>query len=86
MAIVVTSLWKVKMDSDVLREVFANLAVKITKTKRIHSLIDTMGSMNSSTLRNKMDPRARNAPKSVPEKGCHSVHVASNWSAPTSAN
>ena len=50
--------------------------MKITKTKRIHSLIVGMGSKSTSTPCNKMDPWARNAPKSEPHvKGCLSVNL-----------
>ena len=54
---------------------FGNLALKITETKSIHSLIVWIRSKNSSMLCNKMDPWARNAPKSEPDvKGCFSVN------------
>ena len=45
---------------------FGNLAVRMTETNRIHSLIVGM-SKNSSTFLHQMDRWARNAPKSVPD-------------------
>ena len=49
--------------------------MKITKTKRIRSLIVGMGSKSSPTLCN--NPSARNAPKSEPDvKGCLSVNFS----------
>ena len=48
--------------------------MKITKTKRIHSLIVGMGSKKFDALQ-QMYPWARNAPKSLPlVKGCSSVN------------
>ena len=54
---------------------FGNLAMNITKTKRIRSLIVGMGSQSSPTLCNKWILGHQNAPKSVPDvKGCFSVN------------
>ena len=63
---------------------FGNLAMMITETKRIHSLIVGMGSNKFDVLQ-QMDPWARNAPKPVPDvKGCLSVNfpVFSVWQKP----
>ena len=64
---------------------FGNIAMKITKTKRIHFFIVGMGSKSSPTLCKQMDPWARNALKSERDvKGCLSetslsVQCAGSW-------